>query len=66
MGLLFSTKPAKNQSGDDVAEPPLTKAEVKAQKQAESVPAARESSEVVFAHLAGYKARPVSLQSLGR
>ena len=32
MGLFFSTKPAKNQSGDDVAEPPLTKAEVKAQK----------------------------------
>ena len=45
-------------------------AEVKAardaQGQGESALGARESSKVFFKHLAGYKARPVSLQSFGR
>ena len=42
------------------------KAARNAEKWGESVPAARESGNVFFAHLVGYKARPVSLQSLGR
>ena len=45
-------------------------AEVKAardvQEQGERAPVVRESSKVFFVHLAGYKARPVSLQSHSR